>query len=231
VKVVAIIQARISSTRLPSKVMLDLCGKTLLERVVDRVLLSKTIDEVWIATSSEPEDVLVEKLARKMNVNCYRGNLLNVMERFYHTSKLAEADVIVRITADNPLTEPSFIDVSVEEILKNNFDYVGFENIPIGSGVEVFTMKSFSELRSRDTLDKQNYEHVTSYYYQNPEEYNVKMIKNIYSESKYKSSIRVTVDTLNDYIFMAEVYNELIDKEVNPNFFLEYVLAKGKWRM
>lgn len=223
-KVVAIIQARMSSTRLPAKIMLDLCGKTLLERVVDRVHLSQLIDEVWIATSSEQEDILVEKLARKMNVTCYRGDLLNVMDRFYQVAKLAKADIVVRITADNPLTEPSFIDLSVEEILENNFDYVAFEGIPLGSGVEAFTMKSFCELRDRNDLDNQNYEHVTSYYYQNPTEFNVKLIRNIYSESK--STIRVTVDTLNDYIFMAGIYNEMIDKKINQEKYLEYVLSK-----
>lgn len=224
-KVIAIIQARMSSTRLPAKVMLDLCGKTLLERVVDRVLLSKVINEIWIATSSEKEDDLVEKLAKKLNVNCYRGSLLNVLERFYQTSKLAEADIIVRITADNPLTEPSFINLSVEEIIRNNYEYVGFENIPLGSGVEAFTMESFEVLRNKNNLDKNNYEHVTSYYYQNREEYNVKKIKNIYSESK--SDIRVTVDTLNDYIFMAKYYHELIEREINPRNFMEYLLSKN----
>lgn len=223
-KVVAIIQARVSSTRLPAKIMLDLCGKTLLERVVNRVHLSELIDDVWIATSSEPEDILVERLARDINVNCYRGNLLNVMERFYHTAKLAEADIIVRITADNPLTEPSFIDLAVKEILKNDFDYIGFEGIPLGSGVEAFTMKSFNKLRSSENLEVQHYEHVTSYYYQNPSEFNVKKITSIYSESK--SDIRVTVDTINDYIFMAGIYNELTTGKIKPKKYLEYVLAR-----
>lgn len=206
--------------------MLDLCGKTILERVVDRVKLSEVIDEIWIATSSESEDKLVKGLATKMNINCFQGSLTNVMSRFYETAKLAKADIIVRITADNPLTEPTFIGTSVDRLVSGSFDYVGFDNIPLGSGVEAFTMNSFAKLRNRDNLNEHNREHVTSCYYQNPEIFKIGKINNMFSESEFQT--RLTVDTLEDYILMAGIYNEMLVKDIKPEKFMEYILSKKK---
>lgn len=223
VKVVAIIQARMSSTRLPAKVMLDLVGKTVLERVVDRVRLAGSVDEIWIATSTNVEDDLIEVIAKEIGVSCYRGSLENVISRYYETAELTKADIIIRVTADNPLTEPSFIDAAVVKLISDDLDYVGFDNIPLGTGVEAFTMKSLAELMKIATLTNHNQEHVTSYYYQNPKEFKIGRINDTYFDRE--SQTRLTVDTLEDYVFMVNIYNEMLVKAIKPEKFMEFILS------
>ncbi|MCP1143746.1 cytidylyltransferase domain-containing protein [Lysinibacillus endophyticus] len=206
VKIVGIIQARISSTRLPAKVMLNIDGKTLLERVIERVKVSKLLHELYIATSTNSEDDLIEEIALKNNTKCYRGNLENVFERFVEVVNLSNADIVVRITADNPLTEAKLIDYGVNFIIENNFDYIGYKNTPIGSAVEIFSAKSFLEILTQNNLSLHNKEHVTSYYYQNPHRYSVYFIEDFYKENL--SDISITVDTLEDYIKVYKIYNE-----------------------
>lgn len=205
VKVVGIIQARISSSRLPAKVMLNVVGKTLLERVIERVRLTTVLDEVYVATSKNKEDDLIEEIAKKNNVKCFRGSLENVFDRFSQVISISKADIVVRITADNPLTEPKMIDYGVTYLQKNELDYTTFKNIPIGSAVEVFTANSFSKIQNQNNLSSHNIEHVTSYYYQNPNEFSIHYIDDFYE--KDLSMISVTVDTLEDYLKVYHIYN------------------------
>jgi spore coat polysaccharide biosynthesis protein SpsF len=224
VKVVGVIQARISSNRLPAKVMLDLVGKTILERVIERVKLSNKIDEIWIATSNQKEDDLVENLSKKIGINCFRGNLNNVLERFYEVINISEADIVVRITADNPMTEPRLIDKAVCCILDSDVDYVGFKNVPIGSAVEVFTRKSFMKLAEVEDLTAHNKEHVTSYYYQNPRMFRVTFLtEGLYTETQ--ASIKVTVDTIDDFVKVASIYKIFEEEAVNPLDYLDKALT------
>lgn len=206
VKVVGIIQARISSSRLPAKVMLNILGKTLLERVIERVHLSTALDELYVATSDRKEDDLIEEIAKKNHVKCFRGSLENVFDRFSQVISLSNADIVVRITADNPLTEAKMIDYGVTYLQKNELDYTIFKNIPVGSGIEVFTSKSFSIIKKKNNLNSHNIEHVTSYYYQNAHEFKIDYIEDFYD--KNLSTLSVTVDTLEDYIKVYNIYNK-----------------------
>ena len=138
VKVVAIIQARMSSSRLPGKVMLHLGGKTLLEQVVDRVKSATKINEIVIATSTQEEDFIIEDKAKQIGTKCVRGSLNHVFSRFKQAILESGADIVVRITADNPLTNAELIDKAVERLINENLEYVSFKNIPVGTGVEVF---------------------------------------------------------------------------------------------
>lgn len=203
VKVIGVIQARISSNRLPAKVMLDVMGKTLLERVVERVQNSNVLDEIYIATSLKGEDVIIENISKKIGVKCFRGSLDNVFDRFIETIQKSEADIVVRITADNPLTEPNMIDYGVKHLTHYDLDYVGYKNVPVGTAVEIFTAKSFLSIPT-SKLNIHNKEHVTSYYYQNLDKYKVEFIKDFYEEDL--SNISLTVDTLKDYIKICNIY-------------------------
>lgn len=219
VKVVGIIQARISSSRLPAKAMLNIKGKTLLERVIERVQLSSVLDEIYIATSTNIEDDLIEEIANKNNIKCYRGSLENVFERFAQVISITNADIAVRITADNPLTEPKMIDNGVKYLQENKLDYVAYKNIPVGSGVEVFTAKSFLVIKNKNNLNSHNKEHVTSYYYQNENEFKIDFIKNFYN--KNLGMFSVTVDTLEDYIKVNNIYKNF---EVPISKLLDYYI-------
>ena len=201
VKVVGIIQARITSSRLPCKVMLDLCGKSLLERVIEQAKKSQVLQEVYVATSVNQEDDLIEHVAQRSMTKCYRGSLNNVFQRFREGIDISDADIVVRITADNPLTNQELIDYGVKYLLVHELDYVGFRNVPVGTAVEVFTAKSFKTI-PQGMLNEHNIEHVTSYYYQNPSVFKIDFVEEYYREDL--SGISLTVDTLEDY---TKVFN------------------------
>lgn len=226
VKVVAIIQARLSSSRLPAKVMLDLMGKTVLERVVDRVKLAKLVDEIWIATSTNNEDDLIEELAKKINVKCYRGSLDNVINRYYETAKLAKADIIIRVTADNPLTEPTYIDEAVQLISSRQFDYISFENILVGSGIEAFSYLSFEDIVLKNELNEHNIEHVTSYYYQNEKLYNIEVKNQNFVSESIKS---ITIDTFEDYVKVFKIHEKLIADRIEQKSYLIEISSWKAW--
>lgn len=162
-KVVAIIQARTTSTRLPNKVLLEIYGKSLLQRVIEQAQKIENSDEVWVATSKKENDDLIEYLCERVGVRCYRGSLKDVRGRFYNIAKERNADIIVRITADNPFTEPEYA-MELIDVLKKNpeCDYVRMElpSILDGSHSEVFTMKAL-EKSIKEFDDKENREHVT----------------------------------------------------------------------
>lgn len=197
VKVVGIIQARMSSSRLPGKVMLDLGGKTLLERVVENVKKSSSIDEIIIATSMCEEDTVIEHVAKRLDVKCIRGSLEHVFSRFKKAIIESNADIVVRVTADNPLTNANLIDVGINQLQEKSLDYVSFKNVPVGTAVEVFNANTFL-LINESILNSHNIEHVTSYFYQNRTEFNIEFIEDFYE--KDMSHISVTVDTLADYV-------------------------------
>ena len=118
-RVAAIIQARMGSTRLPGKVLLDIQGKPLLERVIERVKKSKLIDEIIIATTINAKDRAIIELARAQGLPYCAGSEEDVLDRYYQTAREFQADVIVRITSDNPLTDPEVIDRAVSYFLDN----------------------------------------------------------------------------------------------------------------
>lgn len=221
-KVVAIIQARVSSSRLPAKVMLNLQGKTLLERVIERVKLAEIVDDIWVATSTNSEDSLIQEVVDKNNINCYRGDLENVFDRFVQVIEQTKPNIVVRITADNPLTEPKLIDYGVNYILEQKVDYVGYRNTPIGAAVEVFTAESFMKISSYKDLTKHNLEHVTSYYYQHDDQLNIRFIDDFYNEPL--NSFYITVDTYSDYIRMAKYYTKFSEQKLNPREYLDSLI-------
>ncbi|MBI2454501.1 MAG: glycosyltransferase family protein, partial [Parcubacteria group bacterium] len=170
-KTAIIIQARMSSTRLPGKVMKNLSGRPMLWQVITRCQKSKLANQVIVATTERAEDAVIEELCRKMDIPCFKGSLANVLERYYRAATEIRADVVVRITSDCPLIDPVIIDLCLNEFAKNKYDYIsnvlpGDRTFPRGLDVEVF---SFSALKTAfekatETLET---EHVTPYIWQN----------------------------------------------------------------
>lgn len=162
-KVVTIIQARTTSSRLPNKALLDIYGKSLLERVIDQAHKIKNSDEVWVATSTHENDDLIEILCERKDTYCYRGSLEDVRGRFYHIAKKQNADIIVRITADNPFTEPVYAEELIDFLKVNskNYDFVRMDKSTIldGTHSEVFTMDALEKSIS-EYDDSANVEHV-----------------------------------------------------------------------
>src|SRR5690625_3787992 len=163
-KVVTIIQARTNSSRLPNKVLTDIYGKTLLERVIGQAKKIKNSDEVWVATSSQDQDDLIEWLCDRIGVNCYRGDLEDVRSRYYDIGKKQNADILVRITADNQSTEPSYVEdmINFSKAVRPGYTCARRyrSKAPDGTYSEVFTMDALTK-SIENYYDAVNKEHVT----------------------------------------------------------------------
>jgi len=196
------------STRLPGKVLQDIVGQPMLKRVVDRVKLAKTIDDIVIATTTHPKDDAIVSLCTKYGWSYFRGSENDVLDRYYQAAIVHQADVVVRITSDCPLHDAEIIDKTVQKFidLQPNIDYVANtltpRTYPRGLDTEVI---HFDALKRAWCEDKNNAwrEHVTPYIYQNSKQFTV---FNITNEIDY-SNMRWTVDTPKDLKFVRKIYN------------------------
>ncbi len=208
-KIGAIIQARMGSTRLQGKVMKNLQGKTVLEHVIERVKQSKLIDEIIIATTTNGRDTVIEDEALRCGVKVFRGSEEDVLSRYYYAAKEYDLDVIVRITSDCPLIDPKIVDEIIEIYKENNFDIVtnagndlANRTFPRGLDAEAFSF-NFLEKAHNNATEKYQREHVTPYIYETSN--NIYYYKNQTDYSKY----RWTLDTEEDFELIKEIYNNL----------------------
>lgn len=220
-KTLAIIQARLGSTRLPGKTLLDLLGKPILQHVVERVSSASLVDGVIVATTTNEEDKKIIEVCTQLNVNVYAGSTEDVLDRFFQAAKYFPAENIVRITADCPLADPVVIDSVVSLHFQSKADYTSNvleEVYPDGEDVEVFTFAAL-ERAWRETKMKSEREHVTLYFRQHPELF--KLQQKGYHQNLHGK--RWTVDEPADYEFIKAVYNKLYTK--NPLFGMKDVLC------
>jgi spore coat polysaccharide biosynthesis protein SpsF (cytidylyltransferase family) len=209
-KIVAVIQTRASSTRLPEKVLLPLNGKTVFEIVHERVSSSKYIPVVVIATTTNPNDDKIFDLCKKKNIEVFRGSEEDVLDRYYQAAKKYGAEQVVRITSDCPLIDPDLIDKTIELHFNEGNDYTAtayVETFPDGEDMEIF---SFDSLRDawENATEGWHREHATKYITHGPKKFK---IGNLVSEIDL-SGKRWTLDEPNDYKFIKKIYDELGDK-------------------
>lgn len=208
-KIVAVIQARMSSSRLPGKVLMPLGEKLVLDWVVDAVQRSSTIDHIILATSEDESDNAIEEFAGQRNIDCYRGPLDDVLARFVGAvnSCAPDADAIVRITADCPLLDPRIIDMVAGAWQQAQWiDYVSTAItrwMPRGLDVELVSTQALT--RTHELAADFHRVHVTSFVYSHPELFSVFGIHNANDFSKF----RVTLDTPEDYELIRAVVQEL----------------------
>ena len=144
VSTAAIIQARMASKRFPGKVMSSLLDKSMLEFQIERIKRCEVIDEIIIATTKNNSDNIICELAKKLSIKVFRGDEKDVLSRYYESSKLSEANTLVRLTGDCPLVDPIIIEEVINLFKSNNVDYVSNINppsFPDGLDVEVFSKK------------------------------------------------------------------------------------------
>jgi spore coat polysaccharide biosynthesis protein SpsF len=199
-RTVAIIQARMSSSRLPGKVLLDLGGEPMLVRVIERARRAKTIDEVAVATTTDPSDDPLEALCRDRGYAVYRGSMFDVLDRFYGAARQLNADVIVRITADCPVIDPDVIDQVVNAFHEHKVDFAANRlpppwkrTWPIGLDTEVCGFTGL-ELAWKEARLPYEREHVMPYFYDEPGRFRTIVIEH---EPDYGGQ-RWTVDTAED---------------------------------
>ncbi|WP_417317870.1 cytidylyltransferase domain-containing protein [Emcibacter sp.] len=226
--IIATIEARMTSTRLPGKVLRECQGKSMLALMVERVRRAEHIDGIVVATTVNATDDVIVSEAEKLGVECFRGSEDNVMSRVLEASKAHRADVIVELTGDCPLMDPALIDEAVKKYLEcgvdylSNFNYLSFdtaETYPIGCSVQVFGTEVLDDAFKR-TDDPLDLEHVSRFIYQHLDLYSVKFIGA--PEHLRAPDISITLDTPEDYQLIKAVFDHLYP--VNPEFILGDIL-------
>jgi len=213
-KVAAIIQARLGSTRLPGKILKKVMDKTLLEYQIERIRKAKNIDEIIIATTVKETDDTIIEMCKKLGLSYYRGSEDDVLSRYYEAAVKFEVDVIVRITSDCPIIDPKVIDKVIQTYLDHQeyIDYVSntlIRSYPRGLDTEVFSFKTLERTHKMAVLPSHR-EHVTAYIYHHPEEFN---LENVSDEQDF-SHHRWTVDTIEDFRLISNIISHLyIDKK------------------
>lgn len=221
-KIVAIIQARLASTRLPKKILKNIEGKPMLGHVIERLKHSQLIDEIVIAIADEP-DTPLPKLATKYGAKSFIGSQQDVLDRHYQTSKAFRADVIVRVTSDCPLIDPEIVDVVIAHFLKyrKNIDFASNalkRTFPHGLNVEVFSFEALQRTWRKSTQAYQR-EHVTPYIWEHPLIFRLTNVEN----RENLSHFRWTVDEKKDLEFVREIYKRLYRN--NRIFLMKEILA------
>lgn len=210
-KTIALIQARMSSSRLPGKVLQDIAGQPMLLHVVHRAQQAKSIDSVAVITTTYADDDAIEILCKENGIPCFRGSLDDVLDRYYQAAIYFKADIVVRLTADCPLLDPAVIEQVVKTFHQNSFDYVA--NIvevtyPDGLDTEVFRFETLERAWKEARL-KSEREHVTTYILNHPELFRLGSVK----QAEDLSFLRWTVDTPRDLEFVRAIHNFIKDEE------------------
>jgi spore coat polysaccharide biosynthesis protein SpsF len=216
-----IVQARLSSKRLPAKMLKKILNKTLIDRVLLQISKSQKINKIILATSKHYSDNKLAKYCKNKNIEVYRGSLDNVAERFYEISKKENSDSFLRVNGDSPLIDYRLIDFCIEQFQKNNYDILtnSFpKTFPKGQGVEIIKSKVFQRA-FENIKSKKDLEHVFPYFYRNKKKFRFKNIK-----CKQKlNTINLSIDTLNDLIRIRK----LLSKSKNVTLSLNKLINKN----
>jgi len=219
-KVIAILQARCNSSRLPNKVLKPILGKPMIQWQIERLSQCKSIDELIIATSEEDSDLPLVELGKKLSISVHRGSLNNVLDRFYQVAIQTKPDFIVRLTGDCPLIDPTIVDDVVNFMVTGAFDYVSNSiepTFPDGLDVEVLSFDTMKNIYINAKLSSEK-EHVTLFVVNNKDKFNIGVFKNEIDLSDH----RWTVDELVDFDLITAIFEGLY--RMNGNFLMSDVL-------
>lgn len=220
-KKLIIVQARMTSTRLPGKVLLLLAGEPMLTRLVERLRRVQRADKIVIATTTNATDEPIAALCDKLGVACHRGSELDVLSRYADAARLHGADVVVRITSDCPLIDPALIDQVIAVYEEGDSDCVSNmlpPTWPYGMAVEVFSATALAQAHAEATQPAER-EHVTPFLYAHPERYRLRNVTSPVDLSQH----RWTVDTPEDYELVHRLFEALYP--ARPHFTLTDILA------
>ena len=220
-KVAIIIQARMGSTRLPGKSLILIEGKPIIWHVVERAKHSKQADSILLATTTEKSDDELEKFCNAASIPCFRGNLEDVLDRYYNAAKSCSAGIIVRITGDSPLVDPALIDKAVMLLKKGKLDYAANTEQPWMDGfdVEAFTFSALERAWKEAAMSSER-EHVTLHIRNSPL-FKKEFIKN----DPRLEHVQCSIDRVNDLKFVSEVYKLLLKKGLDHKFSYKDVIA------
>jgi len=216
-KTAAIIQARMGSTRLPGKVMMDLSGKPILAYLCDRLLRARTLDNIVVATSVDRQDDVIAEECERRGILLFRGCQYDVLGRYAGAAKAFAADVIVRVTADNPFTDPESIDRVVDHIARTGTNYALEMSLPVGTTGEAITRDGLQAIDAVAYLPRHR-EHVTLYAKEHP---NFLSSAFLDSPSYNRPDLRFTIDYPADLAYVRQLSETLS----NADFALKELIA------
>lgn len=221
-KVVAIIEARMTSSRLPGKMLLPLCGKSVLEHLIERVQRINQLDAIVIATTWKSSDDPIQQLVDKLGVNCYRGSEDDVLGRVLGAAKTFNADFIVEITGDCPLLDPEIAEQCIDDFFRLKVDYgvVPASDFPSGTAVQIFPTAVLSQVDKEFPENPDAREHVSLPIYSQPERYKLYRMQ---AEKKLnRPDLRLDLDTSEDYELIKRIFEALYP--IKSDFCLEDVI-------
>lgn len=226
-KVVAVVQARMGSSRLPGKILLPLAGAPLLQRMVERVRAARELDQVVVATTVDPGDEPVRALCARLGVRCYSGHRADLLDRHLRAVEGLDADVVAKIPSDCPLIDPRIIDRVITYYRAHAADFDFVSNLhpatyPDGNDVELMP-RPLLELAWREAVRPHEREHTTPFFWDQPDRFRV---GNVAWETGRDLSMshRLTIDYPEDHELIAAVYDRLYRPQ-GPPFSLDEVLA------
>lgn len=222
-KVVASIEARMGSTRLPGKVLMDIEGQPALQRLITRLKKCRCLDDIVLATSTSPADDPLANWAKSLGLPCYRGSEDDVLQRVVDAQLMMNSDVVVEVTGDCPLLDSEIVDLGIETFLANDCDVVTNTRVasyPQGADVQVFRTDALAYI-AKNINDPAVREHVSLYFYENPSLYRV--IHLIAPLEQRAPNVRLQLDYAEDLKFLREVYRYLEFRH-GPSFGVTKVL-------
>lgn len=211
-KIVATIEARMTSTRLPGKVIMKVRNKPLLEYLVDRLKKIKSIDDIVLCTTTKKTDDVLLKLSKKLKIKIYRGSENNVLKRVYYGAKKYNANTIVQITADCPIIDYRIVSKAISLFKNNSLDCVSnsfIRSFPDGMDVNVISMEALEKTFSM-AIDKNHKEHVTLFIKDNPNKFKIKNM--IAKNNFFCPQLGVTLDEKKDFLLIKKIINYFYDK-------------------
>jgi glutamate-1-semialdehyde aminotransferase/spore coat polysaccharide biosynthesis protein SpsF (cytidylyltransferase family) len=221
-KIIGVTQARYGSSRLPGKVLKRVNEKTLLQIHLERACRASRIDEMIVATTREKESDEIESIAISQHCKVYKGDLNNVLDRFYQAAKPFAPDYMVRLTSDCPLIDPALIDLVIDKCVEGNFDYCSntlHPTYPDGMDVEVMKFSALERAWKEAQMSSEK-EHVTPYIWNNSSYFNKSLFRSFnYSNATDYSSYRLTVDEPSDFSLIEKLIKAVGDDKA----WLEYV--------
>lgn len=224
-KIVVTIEARMTSSRLPRKVLLDLAGRPALEQMIIRAKKSSKVHDVIVATTvNETDDPIVE-LCKKIGCNYFRGDEHDVLKRVLDTALHFNATHIVELTGDCPLVDPIHIDKVIDFYFSGSYDYVSNRletGLPDGFDVQLFSTEALAsvEKMTKDPVDRV---HVSCFFYNNPQKFKLGYAGPRVGDEDYWPDLAITLDESKDYLLLQEIFNEA--KKHKDFFSVKEILA------
>ena len=220
-KYLVLIQARVGSSRLPCKVLTDICGKTDLQWVIERVRRSRLVDEVMVVTSIEKNNLPLIKLCIELDTRIFIGSENDVLDRYYQAAKLIRPEYVIRITADCPLFDWKYLDMAIEQ-LKPESDYMSdcTESFPDGLDIEIIKYEALAKSWKEANMSSER-EHVTQYIRRHPELF---VIQDLKCPIERIGEKRWTLDEEEDLEFITTVYTYFVKQKKKEDFSTKEIL-------